>query len=398
MKQVCIVITLAVLSVLAACKGGGTAAFNEEEIELRYAKLLTLKQGDGYVAAEVRDPWDDPSPTLPKGGSRLLHRYILVPRDAEVPTQFSESSPLGGVRGGAIIRTPIDRAVVYTSVHTSLFDELGGYDAIKGVCDLEYIYLDKVHRDVKRGRIVDCGLGINPDLEKIIDLNPDAILLSPFENAGSYGKLGKLGIPIIECADYMENSALGRAEWMIFYGMLIGKEQEARSLFQAVEADYNATKALVGDVKNRPTVVTEKKYGSTWYVAGAESTVGGLLRDAGADYIFKDEKTSGSVPMSPEVVFDRAQQADIWMFKYNQAIDITSQQLASEWDGYSKMKAFRNANGGVYHCNLSLVPFYEETPFHPNLLLKDYVKILHPDVLKDYELRYYKRLTPSPSL
>ena len=380
MKQVCIVITLAVLSVLAACKGGGTAAFNEEEIELRYAKLLTLKQGDGYVAAEVTDPWRD---------NAVLHRYVLVPRDAEVPE---------GLPQGELIRTPLQKAVVYTSVHTSLIDELGGYDAIKGVCDLGYIYLDKVHQDTKRGRIVDCGLGINPDIEKIIDLNPDAILLSPFENAGSYGKLGKLGIPIIECADYMENSALGRAEWMIFYGMLIGKEQEARSLFQAVEADYNATKSLVGDVKNRPTVVTEKKYGSTWYVAGAESTVGRLLADAGADYIFKDEKTSGSVPMSPEVVFDRAQQADIWMFKYNQAIDITSKQLAEEWDGYSKMKAFRNANCGVYHCNLSLVPFYEETPFHPNLLLKDYVKILHPDVLKDYELRYYKRLTPSPSL
>jgi iron complex transport system substrate-binding protein len=380
MKQVCIVITLAVLSVLAACKGGGTAAFNEEEIELRYAKLLTLKQGDGYVAAEVTDPWRD---------NAVLHRYVLVPRDAEVPE---------GLPQGELIRTPLQKAVVYTSVHTSLIDELGGYDAIKGVCDLGYIYLDKVHQDTKRGRIVDCGLGINPDIEKIIDLNPDAILLSPFENAGSYGKLGKLGIPIIECADYMENSALGRAEWMIFYGMLIGKEQEARSLFQAVEADYNATKSLVGDVKNRPTVVTEKKYGSTWYVAGAESTVGRLLADAGADYIFKDEKTSGSVPMSPEVVFDRAQQADVWMFKYNQAIDITSEQLAKEWDGYSKMKAFRNANCGVYHCNLSLVPFYEETPFHPNLLLKDYVKILHPDVLKDYELRYYKRLTPSPSL
>lgn len=392
MKQVCIVITLAVLSVLTSCKGGGTAAFNEEEIELRYANLLTLKQGDGYVVAEVRNPWrKSPSNSPLQGEGRLLHRYVLVPRDSEVPLPEGE-----GWGRASIIRTPIDRAVVYTSVHTSLFDELGGYDAIKGVCDLEYIYLDKVHRHVKQGRIVDCGLGINPDLEKIIDLNPDAILLSPFENAGSYGKLGKLGIPIIECADYMENSALGRAEWMIFYGMLIGKEQEARSLFQAVEADYNATKALVGDVKNRPTVVTEKKYGSTWYVAGAESTVGRLLADAGADYIFKDEKTSGSVPMSPEVVFDRAQQADIWMFKYNQAIDITSEQLAKEWDGYSKMKAFRNGNdngnSGVYHCNLSLVPFYEETPFHPNILLKDYVKIMHPDVLKDYELRYYKRL------
>lgn len=382
MKNLCIVITLAVLSVLASCKGGSTAAFNEEDIDLRYARLLTLKQGDGYIVAEVKDPWKEaPSNSPLQGEGRLLHRYILVPRDAEVPKNLPQ---------GELVRTPLQKTIVYTSVHTGLIDELGGYDAIKGVCDKEYMYLDKIQADVASGKITDCGLGTNPDLEKIIDLNPDAILLSPFENAGSYGKLGKLGIPIIECADYMENSALGRAEWMRFYGLLLGKEKEAESLFRAVEDDYNATKALVGDIKDKPTVVTEKKYGSTWYVAGANSTVGGLLADAGADYIFSDEPASGSVPYSPEVVFDRAQQADIWMFKYNQAVDITSQQLASEWGNYGKMKAF--TTGNVYHCNLSLVPYYEEAPFHPNILLKEYVKILHPDVLKGYELRYYKKL------
>ena len=373
---------MAVLSVLVSCKGGSTAAFNEEDIDLRYARLLTLKQGDGYIVAEVKDPWKEaPSNSPLQGEGRLLHRYILVPRDAEVPKNLPQ---------GELVRTPLQKTIVYTSVHTGLIDELGGYDAIKGVCDKEYMYLDKIQADVASGKITDCGLGTNPDLEKIIDLNPDAILLSPFENAGSYGKLGKLGIPIIECADYMENSALGRAEWMRFYGLLLGKEKEAESLFRAVEDDYNATKALVGDIKDKPTVVTEKKYGSTWYVAGANSTVGGLLADAGADYIFSDEPASGSVPYSPEVVFDRAQQADIWMFKYNQAVDITSQQLASEWGNYGKMKAF--TTGNVYQCNLSLVPYYEEAPFHPNILLKEYVKILHPDVLKDYELRYYKKL------
>lgn len=339
------------------------------------------------MVADVWNPWKEDGSKKEKDDKVLLHRYVLVPSDGEVPENLPQ---------GELIRTPLKKSVVYTSVHTSLFDELGNYDAIKGVCDKEYMYLDKIRKDVAEGKITDCGLGTNPDIERIIELNPDAILLSPFENAGTYGKLGKLGIPIIECADYMENSALGRAEWVRFYGMLIGKEKEADSLFNAVEADYNATKALVKNAKNRPTAITEKKYGSTWYVAGALSTVGGLLSDAGADYVFYDEKVSGSVPMAPEVVFDRAQQADIWMFKYNQAVDITSDQLAAEWGNYSKMKAFKQGN--VYQCNLSLVPYYEETPFHPNILLKDYVKIFHPEVLKDYQLRYYKRLTPTPSL
>ena len=386
MHNFCIFLIIAVLSALASCTGGGTASFSEENIELSYAKLIEIRQGDGYVVADVWNPWKEDGSKKEKDDKVLLHRYVLVPSDGEMPENLPQ---------GELIRTPLKKSVVYTSVHTSLFDELGNYDAIKGVCDKEYMYLDKIRKDVAEGKITDCGLGTNPDIERIIELNPDAILLSPFENAGTYGKLGKLSIPIIECADYMENSALGRAEWMRFYGMLIGKEKEADSLFLAVEKDYNATKALVKDAKHKPTVVTEKKYGSTWYVAGANSTVGGLLRDAGANYVFNDEPTSGSVPYSPEVVFDRAQQADIWMFKYNQAVDITSEQLSMEWGNYSKMKAFRNGN--VYHCNLSLVPFYEETPFHPNILLKDYVKIFHPEVLKDYQLRYYKPLSlPSP--
>lgn len=383
MNKHCIFLIIAVLSALASCTGGGTASFSEESIGLKYAKLIEIRQGDGYAVADVWNPWKEDGTEKEAGEKVLLHRYVLVPQDSALPASMP---------GGTIIRTPLKKAVVYTSVHTSLFDELGGYEAIKGVCDKEYMYLEKIREDVQKGLIKDCGLGTNPDIESIIELNPDAILLSPFENAGTYGKLGKLGIPIVECADYMEDSALGRAEWMRFYGMLIGKTEEADSLFCTVEEDYNATRKLVENVEKRPSAVTEKKYGSTWYVAGALSTVGRLLNDAGADYVFSNEKVSGSVAMAPEIVFDRAQQADVWMFKYNQAVDITSDQLAGEWGNYSKMKAFKEGN--VYQCNLNLVPYYEETPFHPNILLKDYVKIFHPDVLKDYQLRYYKRLTP----
>ncbi len=393
MNKHCIFLIVAVLSALASCTSGGIAFFSEESIGLKYAKLIEIRQGDGYEVADVWNPWTaklgDTQANNEDGTEKqaeekvLLHRYVLVPRDSALPASLPK---------GTIIRTPLKKAVLYTSVHTSLFNEFDGYDAIKGVCDMEYMYLKKIREDVQKGLIKDCGLGTNPDIESIIELNPDAILLSPFENAGTYGKLGKLGIPIVECADYMEDSALGRAEWMRFYGMLIGKAEEADSLFRTVEEDYNATKKLVEHVEKRPSAVTEKKYGSTWYVAGALSTVGRLLNDAGANYVFSNEKVSGSVAMAPEVVFDRAQQADVWMIKYNQAVDITSDQLAGEWGNYGRMKAFQTGN--VYGCNLSRVPYYEETPFHPNILLKDYVKIFHPDVLKDYQLRYYKRLTP----
>lgn len=166
-------------------------------------------------------------------------------------------------------------------------DELGVASSIGGVCDLKYIKLPAVEDGCRRGTIVDCGDGMNPDMEKIIDLHPDAILLSPFENSGGYGRIEKLNIPIIECADYMETSALGRAEWMRFYGLLWGVASEADSLFTEVDNSYEQLKrrAMLSSVSL--SVVSELKSGSAWYVPGGRSTTGRLFDDACGRYVLR---------------------------------------------------------------------------------------------------------------
>lgn len=364
----------AVLPILVACKGGGTATVleNATSIEMRYARLLTMQQGEGFVLAQIKNPWDT---------TKILHSYVLVPKERELPDSLPQ---------GEIIRTPLARSLFYTSVHVSLIDELGAYGAISGLCDQQYMYLEKIRKDIASGRIVDCGMSQSPDMERIIDLAPDAILLSPFENSGTYGKLGSMGIPIIECADYMETGPLGRAEWMRFYGLLVGRREAADSLFAAVESDYNALKDMVKDIRQKPTVVCGKKFGSSWHVAGANSTIGMLVADAGGDYVFSNEPAIGSVPYDPEQVFDRAQGADLWLFKYRQEVPLTYAQLAQEWSNYAEMEAFKKHN--VYGCNLVNVAYYEETPFHPQLLLREYIRIFHPEVLKDYQLKYFTKL------
>ena len=125
--------------------------------------------------------------------------------------------------------------MIFTTVHCAMLQSLGREDCIAGVADLKYIKIPWVHQQVKEGRIVDVGEGMSPVIEKIIDNRPDAILLSPFENSGGYGKLEDIDIPIVECAEYMEESPLARAEWLRFYGLLFGCEHEADSLFAVVE-------------------------------------------------------------------------------------------------------------------------------------------------------------------
>lgn len=359
-----------------ACGNGGKASFvraGGDTLCMKYAENLRVVRYSDYTVAVLRNPWD----TL-----KTLRTYVLVDRQDSLPERMPENA--------TVVRIPLERCMVYSSVHCSLFNELGALHRIAGICGLEYMNVPEIKEGCRNGSIVDCGNSLNPDVERIIDLHPDAILLSPFENNDGYGKLGKLGIPLVECADYMETSPLGRAEWMRFYGLLTGTSGRADSLFREVEKEYLRVKELAARSEKRPTVISDLKYGSVWYISGGGSTTGKLFADAGADYVFSDVKNSGSVPMAFETVFDKGQLADCWLIKYNHPEDKTYRALAAEYAPYSRFQAFRERR--IYGCNTYRIPYYEETPFHPDRLLKDMVKIFHPELLGDYQTRYFMKL------
>lgn len=363
------------LFVLSACRGGKQETVLPDcgdTISLRYADNLALVAYPDYTVATLRNPWD----TL-----KTLHTYVLVPASRPLPAHLP---------AGTVVRTPLRKAVVYSSVHCSLMDKLGVAGSIGGVCDLKYIKLPGVQEGCRRGTIADCGSGMNPDMEKIIDLHPDAILLSPFENSGGYGRIEKLDIPIIECADYMETSALGRAEWMRFYGLLFGAASRADSLFAEVDSCYGQLKRRAALSSVSLSIVSELKSGSAWYVPGGRSTTGRLFGDACGRYVFAEDRHSGSIPLSFETVFDKAGDADVWTIKYNRDRDMTYSDLAADYTGYTGFKAFKTRN--IYGCNTAKVPFYEETPFRPDYLLADLIQILHPEIGDLGGLRYFCKL------
>ena len=360
---------------LSACQGGKQGMVSSETgdtLSLHYAENLTLVTYPDYTIATLRNPWD----TL-----KTLHTYILVPKEKPLPEQLPE---------GTVVRTPLSKSVIYSSVHCSLIDKLGAFKSIGGVCDLKYIKLPSVQEACKNGVIADCGDGMNPDMERIIDLHPDAILLSPFENSGGYGRIGKLNIPIIECADYMETFALGRAEWMRFYGMLFGAASQADSLFAEVDSCYQQLKRRAALSSVSLSIVSELKSSSAWYVPGGRSTIGKLFRDACGRYAFADDAHSGSIPLSFETVFDKAGDSDVWTIKYNRDHDMTYSDLQADYTGYTGFKAFKERN--IYGCNTAKVPFYEETPFRPDYLLSDLIQILHPEMGDLGGLRYFCKL------
>lgn len=338
---------------------------------ISYAQGFVVHHFDGYTSVEVRDPWDS---------TRILQRYLLVDRDLPVP---------GDLPKGTVVRTPIRNVVVYTSVHAAIIDLLDEADKVIGVCEPRYMDTPSIQEGLRNGRIVDLGEATTPNTEMMIDIGAELIIASPFQNSG-YGPAEKLGIPIIEAADYMESLPLGRTEWIRFYGLLFGKSAMADSIFRETEQSYLKLKELAKTVTNRPTVISEKKFGSSWYMPAGDSYIAHLYNDAGADYLFKDLPGAGSTPLAFETVLNKAIDADLWLVKYNQAIDMTYKELHTEYTPYENFAAFKNRR--IYTCNTGIVPYYEEFPIHPDYLLKDLVWVFHPELLPGYTPRYYRKM------
>lgn len=361
---------MSVFLLIMSCGNDNREKVEGVSVEMRHSSLLEIVECDGYTVVDVKNPW----------GKGLLKRYLLVPDSCDIPADMPR---------GTLLRTPLQRAVVFSGVHASLFEELGALSVVAGVCDSRYIYSKGVQNGLKLGRVLDCGSSLNVNSEVVVLVNPDAVFVLPYENGG-YGKLDNMPYPLVECADYMETSPLGCAEWVRFYGRLIGRAAESDSIYEAVCMEYESLCRLAENVQVRPRLMCELKSSSAWYVPAGNSTMGRMYKDAGADYIFADCGENGSVPLSYEVVLDRASEADIWLFKYNALEDKTKKSLLADWDGYSLFKPFRE--GSLYACNTHRNNIFEEISFHPERLLKELVALFHPTLLPGYKSVYYEKI------
>lgn len=400
MKKKKYILWIATMAItLTACQGGKTAAGMEEggdTLQMKYAQLLTIVSHDeqGYTEVKVHNPW--------KEGTEL-HRYILVPKGKEGDATMAKLAGQAHGEGKAAatlgvktdtVRTPLESNLVFTAPHCQLLTELGCQNAITGVCDKDYINIpdikSRAQADAKVAHpIMDCGSSMQPDIERIIALHPEALLISPFENNGGYGKLDKLRIPIIETADYMETSPLGRAEWIKLYGLLLSSSK-ADSLFSAIEKEYLQLKAEAAKLPLGLSILTERKTGNVWYVPGGKSTMGILLRDAHAKYIFADDQHSGSLSMSPEQIIAKGNQIDAWALKYFGGNALTKNELLAEYQGYQALKAFQSGN--IYETDTSREPYFELTSFHPEILLREFIILSHPEAGDKFgKLRFYKK-------
>lgn len=335
------------------------------------SQLLTLvDHRNGVISAVVADPW--------KPGSTLA-TYLLVSRgtpDDSVPD----------IEDAIRIDVPLRSALVYSSVHTSAFDELGVIDLVTGVADADYFAFGPLPERIRSGRVKNVGNSMSPSLEAIVDLSPEAALVSPYQNAG-FGVLDKTGIAIVQMADYMESTPLARAEWILLIGALTGRLDEARTIYGDVTARYTALRdsAALTAPARRPVVVTELPMSGTWYQPGGRSYQASMLRDAGARPLLDSDTSTGSVQMDESTVFDRGADAAIWLMC--RPLPTSAADIRSAGPLAARMGAL--ASGNVWNVNSAVVPLFDDIAFHPERILADYINIVAGN---DKATTYYKRV------
>ncbi len=323
-----------------------------------YARLFNYQDFGYYTVLQLYNNSDT---------TAIFRQYVLVPQSDTLPANLPD---------GIIIRTPIERLIVYDALHCAVISALHADTIIVGVSESQHLKVETLKTRFAEGKLQDIGMIAAPNIEKIITISPDVILCT-FVEGNNYGKVTDLGIPFVEAIDYLENTPLGRAEWIKFFGLLLNKQALADSLFQNTVKEYLQIKQKVATINNKPSLLPETLLGSTWYVPGGKSYTAVLYADAGANYIWSEDVNTGSIPMSFENVLSKAQDADIWILKYNNPEMLTYGTLLEQYKGYSLFKAFQHKK--IFACNTYYAKYYEHSVLNPHLILKDLSVTIHPE-------------------
>lgn len=345
-----------------------TAAIHGDSVPVfTYSQLLRMDDCEGYTVCDIQNPWHT---------DETLQRYLLVPSADSTWTDALANTLTERYGAMTVVRTPLSRLTLTATCHAWLLSQLHALDHVAVMCDTAYINAANLKQWLHTTpELVDGGSSMAPNAEVILSCQSDAIWISPFENM-SFGNLMAMSLPIIYCADYLENSPLGRAEWMKLYGRLVGRGAEADVLFAQVAARYEQS---VATADNGRTLLAELPYGATWYVPGGCSTAALLYQDAGYRYPWADDRHAGSLALSKEAVFAKAHDCDVWLIKHEGPLTLA--QLKQQNPLFAEFKAARE--GQVWGCNTAVSDLFDVTPFRPDTLLQSLI---------DMDGAFYQRL------
>jgi iron complex transport system substrate-binding protein len=322
--------------------------------------------------------------TYPYQGATSGYQYLLVPKGQPIPEHKPEAT---------IVRTPLEKIVCTSTTHIPLLDYLGETNALVGFPSCDYVSSEKMRARIDSGKVAELGIDKGLNLELLTTLQPDVVMgYTMTSDYGQFKKVEELGLPVVINAEYLEQHPLGRAEWIKFMAVFFGKEREADSIFTAIEKNYLDTKAIADTVKFKPHVLSGIVYGDAWFMPGGQNYASKILKDAGCDYLWGTDSSHGFLQLSFESVYEKAHDADMWI---GTGTFNTLKEIAAADQRYAKFKPFQR--GMVYTSNAKMgakggSEYLELGYLRPDIILKDLVKIGHPQLLPDHALYFHRKL------
>lgn len=342
---------------------------------IKYAKGFAVETLDNAKLVHVNYPFQ---------GATSGHSYLLVPRGAEVPPHAEKTK---------VVIVPVQNIVCTSTTHIPLLDYLDETNKLVGFPTTDYISSEKMRRRVDEGKVVDLGIDKGLNLERLAMLNPGVVM--GYTMSGDYGLFGKiesLGIPVVINAEYLEQHPLGRAEWIKFMALFFGKEKMADSVFAVIEKSYEQAKAMVNQRDSLPTVLSGIVYGDAWFLPGGQNYAATLFKDAGCRYLWADTESNGFLQLSFETVYEKAHDADIWI---GTGTYKSFDEIAAADKRYTNFHAFQKNQVYNYDARQGRMggnEFLELGYLRPDLIVRDLIRIAHPDLLPHHELYFHRKL------
>lgn len=361
---------------ILACSPSSTESVALETLPLKYAKGFTILKGEGFYEIHVNQPWT---------GAETSFRYLVLPDGfSGVQDDFD-----------AVVSPMPNRLVLTSTTHIPHLDLLKATDLLVGFPDTDLISSPEMRARIDKGLVNDLGSGPSANPELTLELSPDLMIISTLGDDLKYLDLLKsAGIPTVINGEYVEQHPLGRAEWIKFTGLLLGKYEEAVTVFNQIEKDYLATVELGKSIDQLdiPSVISGVMYQDIWYAPGNDSWGANILSQSGGNYVFSENEGTGSIQLNYEYALDKGLDAEYWIG----SADFESLvQMGNTEPRYQAFNAFQLGNVFTYTQKKGAtggLEYFELGYMRPDLILKDMIKILHPETLPDYELYFYKRL------
>lgn len=374
---------LIVLGITFACKGEKSNSRKPEplslqNVELKYAKGFFITNYANYSTIEITTPW-------PNAEKKL--KYLIIDKNKAAKISFNKSDYDG------IITTPIKNIIVTSTTHLPALELLHVENTLVGFPGTNYVSSKIIRNRIDDDQIRELGKNEGLNTEIVLELKPNVVVGFGIDGSNrSLETLKNAGIPVIFNGDWVENSPLAKAEWIKFFGALYNKEKVADSIFNHIEINYLKAKQLAKNAISKPTVLSGAMHSDIWYLPNGTSTEGQLLKDANVNYLWSDTKGAGSLKLNFESVFVKAKHAEIWLNPSNYS---SYKSLQNGNENHTLFEAYQNKNIYTFTNTTGAtggVLYYELGMTRPDLVLKDIIKICHPELLENYKPFFFKPL------